>query len=175
MSVFAREFFGVGTAVRVWGAIGVAFKGDCGHCDDWTFGKSLFKVVIFPLAFSQADALPVIMDDDTDMIRVIEGRCAAVERSVIEIPFWRSEAPDELVEIMTVFVVACAAAFSRKIKLVPPFEFGLWRQRHLIGFRVADQIAAHGDERLAAFGPERRQDVGCPRCAVQVPHCRALY
>src|SRR5215831_18095805 len=127
MSVFAREFFGVGTGVQVWRAIGVTFKGDGGHGDDWAFGKLLFKVVILRLAFSQADPPTVIMDDDTDMIRVIEGRCAAIERRIIEVPFRRSELPDELVEIMTVFFVACAAAFRRKIKLVPPFEFGLWR------------------------------------------------
>src|SRR5262245_61875736 len=97
MCVFAREFFGIGTGVRVWCAIGITFKGDSGHGDDRTFGKPFFKVVIFPLAFSQADPPTVIMDYDTDMIRVIEGRCAALERCIIELPFGRSELPDELV------------------------------------------------------------------------------
>src|SRR5262249_49172703 len=110
---------------------------------DWPFGKPHFKGVIFLLAFSQGNPPTVIMDDDTDMIRVIDRSCAAVERRVIEVPFWRSELPDELVELMPVFFVACAATVRRKIKLVPPFEFGLWRQRHFVGFTVADQIAAH--------------------------------
>src|SRR5262245_59238066 len=101
------------------------------------------------------------------MIRVVEGRCAAVERNIIEVPFWRSELPDELVELMPVFFVACAATVRRKIKLVPPFEFGLWRQWHFVGFTVADQISAHGDERLAAFRPKRRHDVGCPRSPIK--------
>jgi hypothetical protein len=109
MRVFAREFFGIGTGVRVWRAIGGAFKGDGGHGDHGTFGKPLFKVVILRFAFGQADPPTVIMDDDADMIRVIEGRRAAVERSVIEVPFWRSEPPDELVKIMPVFFVSCAA------------------------------------------------------------------
>src|SRR5215211_3908866 len=33
------------------------------------------------------------MDDDADVIRVIEGRCAALERRIIEVPFRRSELP----------------------------------------------------------------------------------
>src|SRR5262245_62072400 len=101
-------------------------------------------------------------------------RCAAIERRIIEVPFWRSELPNEPVEIMTVFFVACAAAFRRKIKLAP-LEFGLWRRRRLIGFRVADQIAAHGDERLAAFGPKRRHDVGCPRPPIKTADDRLSY
>src|SRR5262249_44030425 len=97
MRVFAREFLGIGTAVRVRRAIGIAFKGDGRHGDDRTYGKPLFKVVIFPLAFGQADPPAVTMDDDADVIRVIEGRRAAVERSIIEVPLRRSELPDELV------------------------------------------------------------------------------
>src|SRR5215510_11681727 len=142
MSVFAREFFGVGTGVRVWRAIGVTFKCDGGHGDDRTFGKPLFKLVILPLAFSQANSPAVIMDDDTDMIRVIEGRRATFKGGVLEVPFRRSELPNELVKFSPVFFVACAAAVRRKIKLVPPFELCLWWHRSLIGFRITDQIAA---------------------------------
>jgi hypothetical protein len=35
--IFAREFLGIGTAVRVWCTIGVTFQGDGGHGDDRTF------------------------------------------------------------------------------------------------------------------------------------------
>jgi len=38
--------------------------------------------------------------------------------------------------------VAGAAALRRKIKLVPPIKLSLWRQRHLVGFTVADQKRA---------------------------------
>src|SRR2546425_9682899 len=44
--IFAREFLGIGTAVGVWCTIGVTFKGNGGHGDDWAFGKSLFQTVI---------------------------------------------------------------------------------------------------------------------------------
>ncbi len=52
--VFAREFLGIGTGLRVWCTIGVTFKGNGWHGDDPAFGKPLFQIVIFRLAFSQA-------------------------------------------------------------------------------------------------------------------------
>ena len=91
MRIFAREFLGIGTGVRVWRAIGIAFKGNGGHSDDRTFGKPLFQIVILRLAFSQAEPPAVIMDHDADVIRIVEGRCAAIERGIIEVPLRRSE------------------------------------------------------------------------------------
>src|SRR5262245_18858821 len=167
MGIWARKFFGIGTAVRVWCTIGVTLQRDGGHSDDGTCGQLLFQLVIVPLAFSQTDPPAVTMDHDTDMIRVVEGCSAALERRIIEVPLRRSELPDELVKIMPVFFVASAAAFGRKIKLVPPFELSLGRQWHLVSFRVADQISTHGDSRLTAFRPQRRYDVGCPRSPIK--------
>jgi hypothetical protein len=48
-----------------------------------------------PLTFRQTDSPAVIMDDDGDMVRVIEGCGAALERRIIEAPFRRSKLPDE--------------------------------------------------------------------------------
>src|SRR5262245_8807104 len=127
MCVLAREFLCIGTAVLVGCAISITFKGDRGHCDHRTFSKPLFKLVILRLAFGQAQSPAVIVDDDTDMIRVIKGGSAALERRIVEAPFRRCELPDELVEIMPVFFVAGATTFRRKVKLVPPFELSLWR------------------------------------------------
>jgi hypothetical protein len=39
--IFAGEFVGIGTAIRVWCIIGITFKGNGGHGDDRTFGKPL--------------------------------------------------------------------------------------------------------------------------------------
>ena len=77
------------------------------------------------------------MDHDADMIRVVEGGCAPIERGIIEVPLRRSELPNELRKIAPVFVVAGPAAFRGKIKLVPPMELSLWRQWHLAGFPAA--------------------------------------
>jgi hypothetical protein len=55
------------------------------------------------------------MDHDRDMIRVVEGRFAAIERGLIEVPLRRSDLPDELGKIVPVFVIAGPAAFRGKI------------------------------------------------------------
>ena len=88
--------------------------------------------------------------------------------------FGEASLPDELRELVPVFVVARAAALGGEIELVPPFELGLRRQRHLAGFLAADQIAAHGDHGLAALRPERRDDVGGPRAPIEAGEDRLL-
>jgi hypothetical protein len=92
------------------------------------------------------------VDHDGDVIRIVEGRRAAIERGIIEVPLRRSDLPDELRKIVPVFVVAGPAAFGGEIILVPPLQLGLWRQRRLVGFLAADQITAHGDQALQRSG-----------------------
>ena len=84
--ISAREFPGIGTGVRVWCAIGIAFKRNRGHGDVWTCGEPLFQIVILRLAFGQSKPPAIIMDHDADMIRVVEGCCAALERGIVEVP-----------------------------------------------------------------------------------------
>ena len=108
------------------------------------------------------------------MIRVVEGRCAAIERAIIEVPLRRSDLPNEPGKIVPVFIVARPPAFRGKIILVPPFELSLWRQRHLVGLRAADQITTYGDHGPAALWPERRDDVGRPRAPIVTGDGRLL-
>ena len=89
--IFAREFLGIGTRVRMRRAIGIAFEGDGGHRDDRAFGKPLVQIVIFRLAFSQSEPPAIVMDHDGDMIRIVEGCRAAIERRIVEVPLRRSE------------------------------------------------------------------------------------
>ena len=105
-SYLAGEFLGVGTGVRVGCAIGITFKGDGGHGDDREFGKPLFQLVVFRLAFGQTEPPAVVMDHDGDVIRVVEGRRAAIERGIVELPLRRSDLPNELRELAPVFFVA---------------------------------------------------------------------
>src|SRR4051794_3767326 len=92
--IFARELLGVGAGVRVWRTIGIALQGDGRHGDDRALGKPFFQIVIFWLAFGEAQPPTVIMNHDRDMIGVIKGGCAAIERGIVEIPLRRSELPD---------------------------------------------------------------------------------
>src|SRR5439155_995808 len=68
----------------------------------------------------------------------------------------------ELVEVVPVFGVPARAALRREVILVPPPQFSRWRQWLQVRLETGDQITAHGDERLAPFRPERREDGGRP-------------
>src|SRR5436190_14432186 len=54
MLIFAREFPGVGTGVRVWCPISIAFQRNRGHADGRSCSEPLFQLIIFRLAISQS-------------------------------------------------------------------------------------------------------------------------
>ena len=85
--ISARELLGVGAAVGVRRAVGIAFEGDGGHGDDGKFGELPFYRVVFRLALGQAEPPAVIVDRNRDMVGVIEGSRAAIELGVVEITF----------------------------------------------------------------------------------------
>src|SRR5262249_57355312 len=101
-------------------AIGIAFEGDSGNRDGWRGGETLLELVVFRLALGQALAPAVVVDHDGNVIGVVEGGGAAVERGVVELPLRGRQLPDELREIAPVFVVAGAAALRGEVELVPP-------------------------------------------------------
>src|SRR4029450_13586237 len=82
--ILAREFRRVSTGLDVERAIGVALHRDRGHSDDRACRKALFQIVIFPLAVDQPESPAVVVDHDSDMIRVVESRRAAIVRGVVE-------------------------------------------------------------------------------------------
>src|SRR3954451_14042845 len=97
--VSPRELPGIGAGVGVWCAIGVALQGDGGHGDGGTRGQPPLQIGVLRIAVSQAEPPAVIVDDNSDMIWVVEGRRAALERRIVEVPPGRGELPDELVEV----------------------------------------------------------------------------
>src|SRR6185295_3716255 len=141
--ILAGEFLRIRTGIRMRRAIGIAFHGNCRHGYDRTCSELLLQIVISRLAVNDAKTPPVIVNHDLSMIRILEGRCAAIERGIVEVPFWRSLLPNELGKIVSIFFVAGPAAFGRKIILIPPLELSAWRQRHPAGGLAADQITTH--------------------------------
>src|SRR5262249_10370867 len=113
-------------------AIGITFKRNRRNSDHWTLRQTPFKVLVLCLTLSQAEAPPVMVNHDLRMIRVVKRRGAALERGLIEVPLRRGESPDELGKFAPVLLVASLTARGGEIKLVPPGEFGLWRQWHLV-------------------------------------------
>jgi hypothetical protein len=101
--------------------VGITFKRDGRHRDDRTFSKPFFQIVVFRLAFGQAEPPAVIVDHNADMIQVVEGGRAAIESGIVELPLRRSELPNELVKVVSIFFVTYASALRGKIELIPLF------------------------------------------------------
>src|SRR5437867_12138259 len=106
-------------------AIGITFKRNRRYGDYRTRGQPLFQIFIFRFAFSQSEPPAIIMNRDRDVIWIVQGRRAAIEGGCIEVPFRRSQLPNELREVMAIFFVSCPASLRRKIMLVRPLEFSL--------------------------------------------------
>ena len=132
--------------IRMWCAVCVALERDRGHGDDGAFGEPLLQFCVPSFAVSQPESPAVVVNRDGDVIRVVEGRCAALEGRVVEVPPRRRGPPDELRKFPPVLVVSGPAALGGEVVLVPPLQLGLRGQRQLAGCLAADQVAAHGDE-----------------------------
>jgi hypothetical protein len=61
-------------------------KRDGGNRDHREFGQPLFQLGISRLAIGQAEPPAIVMNHDRDMIRVVEGRGAAPECGIVEVP-----------------------------------------------------------------------------------------
>src|SRR5207237_10845049 len=77
-------------------------------------------------------------------------------------------------EVPGVPAVAEPPAFGSEVVLVPPLQLGGRRQRLLVGVLAADQVAAHGYERLASLWPERRDDVCSSRPPIKAGKDRTI-
>ena len=84
--IFTGELFGVGARLRVRRAVGVAFHRDRRHGNYWSLGEAFFEFVVLGFAVRQAEPPAIIMNHDGNVIGIAEGRRAAVEGGVIEIP-----------------------------------------------------------------------------------------
>ena len=84
--VRARELTRVGARVRVPRPIGVAFEGDGRYADDGALREPPFEVVVSRFPFGQPEPPSVVVDHDVDMILVVEGRGAALEGRIVEVP-----------------------------------------------------------------------------------------
>src|SRR5690242_13922636 len=105
MGVLAGELCGIGSRLRMRRAVRVTFHSDSGDADCRTCGEPLLYVLVPGLACGESQPPTIGVDHDADVIRVVERRCAPLERRVAEVPFGRGELPDELVEVAPVLLV----------------------------------------------------------------------
>ena len=77
-------------------AVRVPFERDGRHRNRREGSKPPLQIVVLRLAFDKPEAPAVVMDHDADVVRVVEGRRAAREGGVVELPLRRCELPNEL-------------------------------------------------------------------------------
>jgi hypothetical protein len=65
-------------------AVGIALEGDGGNRDHRELGEPSFEAVVLRLAFDKTEPPTVVVNDDGDVVRIVEGRCAAIEGGVVE-------------------------------------------------------------------------------------------
>jgi hypothetical protein len=108
------------------------------------FGKSLLERVVFRFALRQPYPPAVVMDHNVNVIEVVKGRSGAIERGIVERPFWRSSLPDQLRELTTISFVADSTALGRKIELIPKVKIASgFNARRLSGTSVSDFRQGH--------------------------------
>lgn len=128
--ILAGELVTIGCGLRVRRAIGLTFQSERRHADHRRRCQTFLQITILSLAFHQPQPLAVVIDDDSDVIRVVERRGAAVELCIIEVSFRRGDLPDQPGKIASVFIVALLPAFGGDIILAPPLKLDLRRQWH---------------------------------------------
>jgi len=142
--IFSGEFLAIGRWGRwVWRTICIAFKSNGGRGDGRKQGELLFEFLVLRFAFSQRDPKAIIVNHYGYVIRIVEGCGGPIECGIVEVSLGRSNLPDELGEVVPVFVVAGTSALGGEVELIPPLELNHWRQRRFIALRTADQITAH--------------------------------
>src|SRR3954465_923823 len=87
--ILAGEFLCIGAGIRVRSTIGGTLESDGRQGDRRECGKPLFEFVVLRLTLRKAEPPAVVVDDDADVIRIIEGCGAAIECGVVEAPFRR--------------------------------------------------------------------------------------
>src|SRR5207253_2255334 len=80
---------------------------------------------------------------DFDVRGIVEGCGAAIVDCVVEVPTGRGELPDELVELVSVFLVPKPSAFGGEVVLVPPLILRPREQRIPARRLAADEVSAH--------------------------------
>ena len=93
--------------------------------DHRALGKLFLECVEAGFAFDQAQPPAIIMDGDSDMVRVVESRGRASEGGGVELPGRRGSLPDQTNKVLRIGLVAQPAALGGEIELIPPASSAL--------------------------------------------------
>lgn len=127
MLVLAGKHAGINFGLRMRGGVLVAFECNCRGRDHRAVGKLFLECVEAGFPFDQVQPPAIVMDDDSDMVRVVESRGRAREDRVVELPGRRGGLPDQMNKVVRIGLVAQPATLSGEIELIPSGELGFER------------------------------------------------
>src|SRR6266576_2317884 len=84
----------------------------------------------------------VVLNYYHDVIRILDRLRGAIERLLVKFPLRRRSLPNQFREVTSISLVAFPASIRCKVELVPPLQFGRWRQRGPTRLLARDKIAA---------------------------------
>ena len=67
-------------------AVRIALERDRGNCDHGPVCELFLQFGVFGFPVCNPESPAIVVDHDCDVVRVVEGSCAARERRVVEVP-----------------------------------------------------------------------------------------
>src|SRR5437879_1905828 len=135
----------------------------------------LVEIRVPRFALSKGYPPTVVVNDYRDVIRILERPRGAIERLVVKFPLRRRGLPNQFREVASISLVAFPASIRCKVELVPPLQFGRWRQRGPTRLLARDKIAADRHHGPAALRKCCGNNVGCACTPIEAGKRRSLY
>src|SRR5205085_3937968 len=98
-------------------AICVAFHRDRRHTYGRRRSDDLVEMRVPRFALSKGYPPTVVVNDDCDVIRILEGPRGPIEGLIVEFPLRRRGLPDQLRELAAIFLVAFPPPLRCKVEL----------------------------------------------------------
>src|SRR5437867_5886735 len=156
-------------------AICVAFHRDRRHTYGRRRNDDLVEIRVPRFALSKGYPPTVVVNYYRIVIRILERPRGAIERRVVKFPLRRRGLPNQLRNVASIFLVAFPASVRCKVELVPPLQFGRWRQRGPTRLLARNQITADRYHGPAALTKCCGNNVGCPCPPIEAGKRRSLY
>jgi len=144
------------------------------HADRRTRCEAALDIFNGRIAGCESEAMSIRVHDHVDEVRVVERLRGARVRRLVELPVRRPHAPEQLAQLIAIFLDAGAAALAVHVVLVPPEKLAIRRLRLRRRGDVLDGVAAaqhHADD---ALGPKRRDDAARTPAPIEAAEQRAF-
>src|SRR5262249_27399411 len=104
---------------RGYDAIRVAIQCDGGCLGRWQGREAPLQVGVLRISFGQAETMPITVNDNVDVVRIVVRRRRPFEDGVVEGPLGRPLFPQQAGDLTAVARQPGAAALTVEVELVP--------------------------------------------------------